>query len=163
MTETKIAAQPKAAKNPSTVDYRSRESRKPLSGLRQRLSADIPAGLTGRWVLDEPGRLSRFIQAGWKFASNADGVTREQDDRDGAIYEEHASESRSGQSIRQYLMLIPTELYEQDRAASQAEIDAREQQFQRGQGTQMAPEDHVHIPEGLSNRIRDTLNSTSQE
>lgn len=163
MVETKTAAAPKAAKTPQTVDYRSREHRKPMTGLRQRLAAEIPNGLVGRWVIDEPGRVNQFIQAGWKFATREDGVTREQDDRDGAIFEEHALTGRRGESVRQYLMLIPRELYNEDQRAKLAELDRKEESMQAGASSQMQAGDGVYIPEGVINRTRDSLASTNSE
>lgn len=166
MTETKTAAAPKAAKNPSTIDYRSRESRKPLTGMQQRLAADIPEGFVGRWVNDEPGRIQRFYEAGWKHATRGEkGIIREKDeyDREGAIYEEHVMASANGQSVRGYLMLIPKDLYEEDKRRSQALLDEREEVAQSGQGVGMGAGDHVYVPEGFSNKIRDTLAKSNSE
>lgn len=147
MAEAQKASGASQAKNPSKVDYRSREHRKPLTGLEQRLSAEVPDGLVGRWVNDTPGRLIRFIQAGWKFASRDEGVVREQDEAEGAIYEEHALTSERDESVRAYLMLIPEELYREDQAAKQGVLDAQMERIKRGGDTQMSASDHAYVPE----------------
>lgn len=141
-------AEPKEAKNPSKVDYRSAAHRKPMTGLNQRLSADIPDGFVGHWFVDRPGRITRAIQAGWRFAHHGgDGVVREDDERDGAIFEEHADSNTRGESLRAYLMLIPRKLYEEDRAAKQAKLDVQMEAIKRGSENKMQFGDNTYLPD----------------
>lgn len=140
--------QPKEAKNPSKINYRSRENRKPMTGLNQRLSADIPEGLVGHWFADRPGRVQRAIEAGWMFAHyGVNGVLREDDGREGAIFEEHADTNARGESVRQYLMLIPRELYEEDYAAKQARLDKQMEAIKRGSEHKMQAGDNAYNPD----------------
>ena len=142
------AAQPHEPKNPSKIDYRSAQHRKPLSGLNQRLAADVPKGLRGRWFVDRPGRIQRAIEAGWRFAHNGtNGVMREDDERDGAIFEEHADTNARHESVRAYLMLIPEDLFQQDFDARQAALDRQMDAIKRGTDSKMGLGDNSYVPD----------------
>lgn len=142
------AAQPHEPKNPSKIDYRSAQHRKPLTGLNQRLAADIPSGLRGYWFVDRPGRIQRAIEAGWRFAhQGTSGVMREDDEREGAIFEEHADTNSRHESVRAYLMLIPETIYQQDFAAKQAQLDKQMDAIKRGSESKMGSGDNAYVPD----------------
>jgi len=147
-TQAEQASQPNEPKNPSKIDYRSAQHRKPLSGLNQRLAADIPEGFHGHWFVDRPGRIQRAIEAGYRFAHNGNnGVMREDDERDGAIFEEHADTNARNESVRAYLMLIPESLYKEDFDAKQATLDRQMESIKRGSESKMGSGDNSYVPD----------------
>ncbi len=56
-----------------------REKRKPLGVPVQRLQADVPTGMIGRWMNDNPGRIQRAIEAGYEFISSDGEVVQNRD------------------------------------------------------------------------------------
>ena len=49
-----------------TREGRGRRNRRPLGVPTQRLQADVPRGMTGRWMNDTPGRLMRAVEAEYR-------------------------------------------------------------------------------------------------
>lgn len=133
--ENETTAQPRAARGArqSEADWRDPAKRRRHGQRRSRFDAQIPAGLKGRWVLDEPGRVQTFIEKGWKFAVEGRDALSESDDRRFAIHIAHGSSNKSGESVKQYLMLIPAELYEEDRGALFERLDDITAQMEHGQ------------------------------
>ena len=115
------------------VDYRDPSVRRKAGEAKGRLHADIPEGLQGRWVIDEPGRVQSFIERGWKFAiGGQDGSLEEADGRSQAIHVPHSMADERGESVKQYLMLIPQELFDEDRQALWDKHNVIESQMQDG-------------------------------
>jgi hypothetical protein len=139
MTEENQTAEPAKARGarPSRhIDYRDPELRRRPGTRKGKLDASVPEGLTGRWVLDLPGRVNEFVERGWKFAEQGrDGVLRESanDAPGNAIRINHALVGEGGESVKQYLMLIPTELYEEDKAFYERRRQEIIEQMETGQ------------------------------
>lgn len=114
-----------------------RSKRKPLGVPEQRLAANVPSGMSGRWMNDVPGRLQRALEGGYQFIGDDGEVVQ---NRKGGR-SEIVGTGREGGAMRAYLMAIPTVLYEQDQAAKQAQIAERESAIRSGEPQQVAPQD----------------------
>lgn len=114
-----------------------RKRRKPLGVAEQRLQADVPSGMTGRWVNDVPGRIERAREAGYEFISSDSEVVK---DREGCR-SEIVGTGRDGGAMRAFLMAIPTVYYEEDQAAKQSKIDKFEDAIKSGAPQQAADQD----------------------
>ena len=128
-----------------------RQKRKPLGVPVQRLQADVPTGMTGRWTNDTPGRIQRALEGGYEFISSDGEVVQ---NRDGCR-SEIVGTGRDGGAMRAFLMAIPTVLYEEDQAAKAALIKEGSDAIQRGKPQQVAAQDEgsFYTPsEGISLR-----------
>jgi len=142
------AAQPNEPKNPSKIDYRAAANRKPMTGLEARLHFDAPEGFKAYWFNDSPGRIQRAIEAGWRFAvKDSNGVIREEDEREGAVFVEHADTNTRGESVRAYAMLMPTDLYKQDFDAKQKRLDVQMEAIKDGSNSKMNRGDNSYLPD----------------
>jgi hypothetical protein len=146
--QVETPAEPREPKNPSKIDYRSAQHRKPMTGLTQRLHFETPKGFRSRWFNDSPGRIQRAIEAGWRFAvKDNNGVIREEDEREGAVFVEHADTNARGESVRAYVMLIPEEFYKQDFDAKQAQLDVQMDAIKNGANSKMNRGDNSYLPD----------------
>ncbi len=128
-----------------------RQKRKPLGVPVQRLQADVPTGMTGRWTNDTPGRIERARQGGYEFISSDGEVVQSRD----GCRSEIVGTGRDGGAMRAFLMAIPTVLYEEDQAAKAAINKERMSSIRRGEPTQAAEQDKgaFYTPsEGISLR-----------
>jgi hypothetical protein len=132
-----------------------RRKRKPLGVPVQRLQADVPTGMTGRWANDTPGRIQRALEGGYEFISSDGEVVQ---DRNGCR-SEIVGTGRDGGAMRAYLMAIPTLLYEEDQRAKAALNKERMTAIKRGEPSQAADQDRsaFYTPsEGISIRENTT-------
>ncbi len=128
-----------------------RQKRKPLGVPVQRLQADVPTGMTGRWTNDTPGRIQRALEGYYEFISSDGEVVQ---DRSGCR-SEIVGTGRDGGAMRAFLMAIPTVLYEEDQAAKAALNKERMSSIKRGEPIQAAEQDKgaFYTPdEGISMR-----------
>ena len=132
-----------------------RQKRKPLGVAEQRLSAKVPDGMTGRWMNDVPGRLTRALEGGYQFiGDDAEVVQNRKGGRS-----EIVGTGRDGGAMRAYLMAIPTVFYEQDQRAKAALNKERMTAIKRGEPSQVADQDRsaFYTPsEGISIRENTT-------
>jgi hypothetical protein len=132
-----------------------RSKRKPLGVAEQRLSAKVPDGMTGRWMNDVPGRLTRALEGDYQFIGDDGEVVQ---NRKGGR-SEIVGTGREGGAMRAYLMAIPTVLYEQDQRAKAALNKERMTAIKRGEPSQVADQDRsaFYTPsEGISIRENTT-------
>jgi hypothetical protein len=132
-----------------------RRKRKPLGVPVQRLQADVPTGMTGRWTNDTPGRIQRALEGGYEFISSDGEVVQ---DREGCR-SEIVGTGRDGGAMRAYLMAIPTVLYEEDQRAKADLNKERMTAIKRGEPSQVADQDRsaFYTPsEGISIRENTT-------
>ncbi len=128
-----------------------RRERRPLGVARQRLYAEVPSGMTGRWVNDDPGRIEQAIDGGYQFISSDKEVIQSRE----GCRTEIVGVGRSGGAQIGYLMAIPTVLYEEDQAAKMSQIDDTEDSIQRGpvhQATDKDPGGFYSPGEGIKIR-----------
>ncbi len=138
-----------------TREGAGRQKRKPLGVPIQRLQADVPTGMTGRWCNDTPGRIQRALEGGYEFISGDGDVAQ---DREGGR-SEIVGTGRDGGAMRAYLMAIPTVLYEEDQRAKAALNKERMTAIKRGEPSQVADQDKgaFYTPsEGISIRENTT-------
>ena len=138
-----------------TREGTGRQKRKPLGVPVQRLQADVPTGMTGRWCNDTPGRIQRALEGGYEFISGDGDVAQ---DREGGR-SEIVGTGRDGGAMRAYLMAIPTVLYEEDQRAKAALNKERMTAIKRGEPSQVADQDKgaFYTPsEGISIRENTT-------
>jgi hypothetical protein len=138
MTEENQIAEPAQARGvrnsrKGDSDWRDPAKRRRPGQRRSRFDAQIPEHLVGRWVLDEPGRVQTFIEKGWMFAVEGRDALSEDSDRKFAIHIPHASTNKGGESVKQYLMLLPKELYDEDRGAMFGRLDEITEEMERGE------------------------------
>ena len=114
----------------NSADRAKRPNRIPVSGNRDLITVKgkDPA-FEYRIVRDAPGRLDKFLDAGYEVVTHEAKVG---DPRVGTPAAEGSPVKISmGGGEQGYLMRIPKEWYEEDQKAKQDEIDARETQMIR--------------------------------
>jgi len=116
-----------------------RKERIPLGRPRFRLSASkiIPPGMVGRWVNDDPGRLDAAQEGGWRFLADpnakiGEGAGNEREMLSANVCRRVGTRD-GGEKKVGYLMVIDKELYDQDQAEKQQQIDSVEQGLARGE------------------------------
>ena len=147
--------QSRQARGDTTRQGAGRQKRKPLGVPVQRLQADVPTGMTGRWTNDTPGRIQRALEGGYEFISSDGEVVQSRD----GCRSEIVGTGRDGGAMRAFLMAIPTVLYEEDQRAKAALNKERMTAIKRGEPSQVAPQDRAafYTPsEGISIRENTT-------
>ncbi len=138
-----------------TREGTGRKKRKPLGVPVQRLQAEVPTGMTGRWANDTPGRIQRALEGGYEFISSDGEVVQ---NRDGCR-SEIVGVGRDGGAMRAFLMAIPTVFYEEDQRAKAALNKERMTAIKRGEPSQAVEQDRsaFYTPtEGISIRENTT-------
>jgi hypothetical protein len=103
-------------------------------GRRNVLTAPKKAGFVRRFVNDKGDRVENFKAAGWNVVDE-DGM-KVGDPKIGRAQSMGGSVNpHVGAGMRAVLMELPEEIYDEDRAASQAEITKVENQIQRNSKT----------------------------
>ncbi len=116
-------------KRESTVSRKDKRERISLRN-QSALSCEKEPGYTYRWVNDMPGRIATMLRAGWEFV---------EDDIQTTYSSASTQENQRGQQVWRVvnqgidapcreaaLMRIPQELFDEDQAALQAEVDEKE-------------------------------------
>lgn len=100
-----------------------RPRRIPVSGNREILSVyGIPEDLRARWVNDEPGRINKFLMAGYTFFTDKHVRVGERTVNTGENIGSVISRNVGG-GMTSYLMVLDRDFYEQDQRAKQKIID----------------------------------------
>ena len=97
--------------------------RKPFGAMRQRGAYQKKEGFHLHWFNDEPGRIERALEAGYKHVKNP---------ATGDNIVQPAGIASTGGVLNRYLMEIPLEFWLADRKALQDEIDRREAAYKEG-------------------------------
>lgn len=106
-----------------------RKERIPVNGNRDILTvADKKDDLEYRWVLDTPGRIDKFEQAGWEVVKAALKVGQTAVDS-GSRLGSAITTSRGGQTL--VLMSVLREWYDEDQLAKQEKVNAVEASMNR--------------------------------
>jgi len=110
----------------------SRPERVPLHKQRA-LTANAKAGYEQRWVNDLPGRIDRFLKAGWTVVNGESEVTHDGlaqvESQMGSGMRRVVNQGIAAPSRHAVLMQIPTEYYEADKAEQQKLINEKEDGF----------------------------------
>lgn len=121
---------------PKTTIVRDRETavsanrpkRVPLHEQRDQLTTEKKDGFVRRWVNDIPGRVEKFLNAGYSVVQDAnvkvgtDGVDTNNIAL-GTGARKDVGRTRSSENTQAVLMEIPVELYEADQKAKQSKVD----------------------------------------
>lgn len=99
------------------------QARKPFGAMRQKGFYPPRDGYHRHWINDEPGRVERALEAGYKHV--IDPKTREP-------IKQPAGVAATGGVLLRYLMEIPQEWWDADQAALQKEVDEREAAYKVG-------------------------------
>src|SRR3990167_3127945 len=107
------------------VTKTTRKERIPVNGTRDILTvAGKDPNYEYRWVLDMPGRVDYFKQAGYEVVTEDLEVGQESVDRGTKVGSVITQASRDGRTL--VLMRQKKEWYDEDQAAKQAKVDALE-------------------------------------
>lgn len=108
-----------------------RPKRIPVSGNREILSVyGLPEDLYARWVNDEPGRIDKFLRAGYTFWTDKHIRVGERTVNTGENIGSVTTLNVGG-GVVAYLMVLDRDLYEQDQEAKQNVINAQEAAMHR--------------------------------
>lgn len=118
-------------RNPVEGNSTPKRKRIPVSGNRDVLTVNgKEPGFVYRWVNDTGTRLRKFQDAGYEFVQHeaevGDRVVDSSKGTDSVTSKAVGADKATGTIMNAYLMRIPSEYYEEDQAAKQQEIDAKE-------------------------------------
>jgi hypothetical protein len=137
---------------PEGPNMREARSRIPLGRHRRKLSIDhlnIPADKVARWVNDKPGRLNQALEGGYQMVRNPIDETAGErtlvTESIGDSLTAVVGSDEAGRAITAYLMVIDKDLYEEDQAFKQLEVDALDEAITEGR---VEPGEGQYIPSG---------------
>ena len=128
------------AKEPMMRDRKEitskRPKRVPIHDQRNQMTTDQREGFVRRWVNDIPGRIEKFLLAGYEVAKGdeikvgEDGVTSNNIAL-GTGARKNVGRTRTGEGTQAVLMEIPKEMYEEDQKAKQTTLEATDKVLKR--------------------------------
>lgn len=133
----------------------ARKGRIPLGGHRSKLSIDgydIPDDKVARWVNDHPGRLDRALNGGYTFVKDPKQKIKVGEDpmrhtgMDTSV-SVIVGTTEGGKPLHAYLMVIDKDLYDEDQAEKNREMDKIDAAVQRGVGPGTS-EEGMYSPSG---------------
>lgn len=112
----------------------SRPKRVPIHEQRNQLSTNQKVGFVRRWVNDIPGRVEKFIKAGYAVVTDKDVTVGDSDSNMalGTGARKDVGRTRHGDGTQAVLMEVPKEWYDQDQAAKANIVDAADRAMKRG-------------------------------
>jgi hypothetical protein len=128
------------AKEPMMRDRKelnaTRPKRVPIHEQRDQMSVDKREGFVRRWVNDLPGRVEKFLRAGYDVVKDdevkvGEGGVTDSNKALGTGARKDVGRTRGGDGPQAVLMEIPQELYEEDQKAKQAAVDATDNVLKR--------------------------------
>lgn len=161
-TETKTAAPPpattavsvpKSAARSRAEEIRAQRRGRPDFGKgKMRLGAKIEPGFVGRWVNGDEARIAQLKERGYEFVDKP--AAENNSDLGGSHQSVVVGSKADGSGRRDYLMQIPKEIYDEDQAAKQAQIDAKETAIRRKIPTNTGlAEGTSYVPKGHDNAV----------
>lgn len=114
-----------------------RKARTPLGVPRQKLTVNnAPEGKVLRWVNDVPGRVQAARAAGYEFVDQDGqitiGTTGDENQAMDSRFSRNVMVDERGNPVHAFLMAIDKELYDEDQAAKQAELDRTDAAILKG-------------------------------
>lgn len=132
-----------------------REARKrvPLGAHRRKLSIDhlnIPKDKVARWVNDKPGRILQAVEGGYQHVREPEGSVRTGEEElvaknIGDSVSTVVGSGEAGEPITAYLMVIDKDLYDEDQAFKQSQLDELDDAIKKGN---VEPGEGQYIPDG---------------
>lgn len=115
---------------------KNRPKRVPIHEQRNQMTTEQRPGFVRRWVNDIPGRVEKFLKAGYELVSDKDVTVGDETVTDnnvalGSGARKNVGRTRSGEGTQAVLMEISAELYEEDQKAKQAQVNASEEALKR--------------------------------
>jgi hypothetical protein len=112
----------------------NRPKRVPIHEQRDQLSTNQKQGFVRRWVNDVPGRVEKFIKAGYAVVTDKDVVVGDENSNMalGTGARKNVGRTRQGEGTQGILMEIPKDYYDEDQKAKAKLVDASEQAMKRG-------------------------------
>lgn len=111
-----------------------RKDRVPLGATRQKLSVPPRQGYERRWINDDGARLQQALAADWKFVE--DPNLKVGDDNGNSSVDSRVSrvvgKKKNGHELRAFLMEIEADLYKEDQAEKQKQLDEVDRAIKRG-------------------------------
>lgn len=144
---------PKSAARSRAEQIRAERRARPDFGKgKTRMGAKIEPGFVGRWANDSEARIAQLMERGYEFV---DKPVAENNSDLGATRQSMVVGSKAdGSGLRGFLMQIPKEIYDEDQAAKQARIDAKETAIRRTIPTNTGlAADRSYVPKGHDNAI----------
>jgi hypothetical protein len=136
-TETKegveVNAQEKAESRRAKEKKAERKKRIPVGIRRRSLAVDnLPAGKQARWVNDTPGRINAFLDGGYTFLRQDGTIEVDNTDPGEAHISRVVGVSKDNREMRAYLMVIDEDIYNEDQAAKQEQLDVVDDAIKHG-------------------------------
>ena len=112
----------------------SRPKRVPIHEQRDQLTTNQKAGFVRRWVNDIPGRVEKFIKAGYAVVTDKDVTVGDTNSNMalGTGARKDVGRTRQGDGTQAVLMEIPKDWYDEDHAAKAKVVEASERAMKRG-------------------------------
>ena len=115
---------------------KQRPKRVPIHEQRNQLSTESKPGFVRRWVNDIPGRVERFLKAGYEVVQDNNVQVGEKGVVDnnialGSGARKNVGRTRAGEGTTAVLMEIPKELYDEDQKAKQTKVDESDRVLKR--------------------------------
>ena len=131
-----------AVAEPSAVTIQApvRPARKPFGAMQQKLAYAQRENYHRHWFNDTGDRIHRATEAGYDHVK----------DNDGKNVSYVVGTTDGGQPLRAFLMEIPEEWYQEDMAAQQREIDAKEASIKSGQLERQSGDGRYVPSQGIS-------------
>ena len=130
-------------------EIKERKKRVPLGAQRLKgLVQNQKEGYVYRWVNDTPGRIAMALEGGYQFVTNDDVIVGEGEDRNtdlGSMKSQHGGFDAGGKPYKRYLMVIRKELYDEDQAFKNAELDEVDRAIRSGKYKNGDPES-TYVP-----------------
>ncbi len=109
------------------TELSKRKERVPVGVKRYKLKANTKEGKMGRWVNDRGDRLQRFQDGGYEFVTDP-GATESSD----GLGSNKCKVVDSGTGMKAYWMEIDKDLYDEDQARKQADLDIVDNRIKKG-------------------------------
>jgi hypothetical protein len=158
-TRTARAGDPNApaeASERAAVIREERKKRVPLGVPRSKLTAPKRPGYERRWINDDAkGRLHHAKEGGYTHVEDPNLLVGEDGggDKTDSRVSRIVGKRDDGKPLRAFLMEIPSELYKEDQASKQAELDEVDRAIRKGRLVSQG-EEHRYVPdEGRAIRV----------
>lgn len=127
-----------------------RKKRVPLGAQRMKGKVEnLDPKYKGRWINDTPGRIQMALEGGYQFVTAESVVVGEGDYNGGdfsSMKHQHGGHDASGKPYRRYFMAIRRELYDEDQAFKQSELDEVDESIRAGKYKLGADSDKSYVP-----------------